>query len=185
MKGIRQLTLVMLLSVLAVGTCMAQAEVQETLGNLDISAIKSMQMTKGLDTYQLKVTVIMTNQNPEALRLRNGNFELTFDRAKDGMLNLGPTSIADKIIPGKNISGPGTTEMVLNVTVGPKNEQTVDRMVEMFNLIGNPASSLKMVVKGKSEVGLQLPRGWFFEEGKKLEVELVWTPEIQRVILLK
>jgi hypothetical protein len=184
MKAIRFFLLISM-AVAAVEICMAQADVQKTLGNLDISAIKNMQMVKGSDGYFLKLTVILTNQNAEALRLRNGDFELTFDRAKGGLLDLGKTSVADTIVPGKKSAGPGTADMLLDVAVGPKNEQTVDRLTEMFNLIGDPVANLRMVVKGRSEVGLQLPRGWFFEQGKKLEVELVWTPEIKREIVLK
>jgi hypothetical protein len=119
------------------------------------------------------------------LRIRNGEFDVSFDRGTLPPLVLGKTIVADQIVPAKKGDQAGAAAMELTIFLGPRSEETMDRLLTVYNIIGDPISNLKMVVKGKAEVGLQLPRGWVFEPGRKFEVELVFTPAVQREILLK
>ena len=171
---------------LASGICLAQIDTQKTLSNLDITAIQKMQVEKTVTGYTLRVITILSNENAESLRLRNGEFEVSFDRGpKLTPIVLGRTAVASQDFPGKKGDKDGTGAMELVVAVGPKNDETLDRILAMYNIVGDPDSNLKMVVKGKAEIGLQLPRGWVFEQGRKVELELNFSPQVQRIILLK
>jgi hypothetical protein len=167
------------------GTCLAQVDVQKTLSNLDVSAIKKMQVVQTSTDYTLDVVLILTNAKAEALRFRNGQAEVSFDRPNKEPMIIGQTVLSDQIAPGKKGDQSGTAVLELSIYMGPKDHDTMAKLIEVFNIVGDPVRPLKMSIQGKSEVGLQLPRGWFFEQGKKFEVELAFTPAIQREILLK
>lgn len=171
--------------IFAVGTCMAQGDVPKMVGNLDVYGIKKMAITSGPSGYSMMLQSTFTNANAEALKLRNGDFEVVFDRPKGGTILLGQTRIAEQIVPGKAADRPGQADGTLNVAVGPNSQATVDKLIEVINIISDPAAPLRISIRGKAEVGLQLPRGWVFEQGRRFEVDLVFTPALQREFLLK
>ena len=178
-------TLVAAFILVTAAVSMAQADVQQTVSNLDISAIKKMQIRWDARGYTMDVQVNLTNANAGALRLRNGEFEVTMEGSKKGPIDLGSTSLKDQIVRGKVGEQPGNELMALSVFMGPPGQATVDKLIDVFNLFGDPVLNLKMVIRGKSEVGLQLPKGWVYEQGKKYEVELTFTPAFQREFVLK
>ena len=185
MKTYRLISIFLFL-LFAAGTCLAQIDIQKTLANLDIVAVKKMQVEKSAQGYTLRLITILSNTNAESLRLRNGEFELSFDRGPNlTPIVLGRTTVASQDFPGKKGDQGGTGSMELVVTVGPRNEETLDRVLAMYNIVGDPAALLQIIVKGRAEVGLQLPRGWVFEQGKKVELELNFTPQVQREVVLK
>jgi hypothetical protein len=185
MKSYRLISFVMFFA-LSTGICLAQIDTQKTLGNLDITAIQKMQVEKSGTGFTLRVVTILSNDNAESLRLRNGEFEVSFDRGpKLPPIVIGRTALTSQDFPGKKGDQGGTGAMELVVAVGPNNPETLDRILAMYNIVGDPESNLKMVVKGRAEVGLQLPRGWVFEQGRKVELELNFSPQVQRIILLK
>jgi len=176
--------LLVLFVLLAAGACLAQGEYQKALGNLTISAIKKMQVMRDPTACRMEVVAIVSNENAESMKLRNGSFEVSFHRP-GGSITLGTAQIREQEVYGKNAPQQGTTVMNLNVYVGPNNDESVNRLIAVFNIVGNPDARLEMIVKGLSEVGLQLPKGWVFARDLKAEVELRFTPAIQREILLK
>jgi hypothetical protein len=185
MKTYRLISFLMFFA-LTTGICLAQIDTQKTLGNLDISAIQKMQVEKTATGFTLRVITILSNENAESLRIRNGEFEVSFDRGpKLAPIVLGRTTVGSQDFPGKKGNQGGTGTMILVIEVGPRNDETLDRILAMYNIIGDPDSTLKMVVKGKAEVGLELPRGWVFEQGRRVELELNFSPQVQRIILLK
>ncbi len=165
--------------------CMAQSDPSKTLGNLDLNAIKKLRILTGAKDYTMSLTTSIINKNAETLRLRNGEFEVTFDRQGGGKMLVGHTRVADQVVPGKSGETPGQADMPLSVLVGPLAQPTVDRLMEAINIIGDPAAPLRITVKGTAEVGMQLPRGWVYEQGRRFEVELVFTPAFQRDFVLK
>jgi hypothetical protein len=180
---------VLMFLVVVAGTCLAQIDTQKIISSVDVAAIKKIQVEKGLQGYAMRVTIVLSNENAEALRFRNAEFELSFERGKNEKgvqlppIVLGRASVADQTILGKKDGG--ASAMELDVLVGPKTEETIDRLTAVYNIIGDPIAMVKMIVKGKAEVGLQLPKGWIFEQGRRLELELIFTPQVQREILMK
>lgn len=171
--------------VLVAGTCMAQTDIAKMMGNLDVYGIKKLQVMSNPNDYSMSLVATVTNANSEALRLRSGECEVIFDKKKGGALLLGRTRIIDQILPGKAGDQAGQADMSLLISVGPQSPSTVDKLFEVVNIIGDPDANLRITIRGKAEVGMQLPRGWVYEQGKKLEVELVFTPAIQREFILK
>jgi len=174
-----RIAIVMLFAFFAVGRCTAQTEVPKIAGNLDIMNIKSMQIFTNAG-YVLILKATFTNKNPEALRLRNGEFDVTFDKPDGGKIDVGPTKIVDQTVPGN-----GSALVTLSVAVGPQSPETFNKLIQVVNIVGNPANTPHIGIQGRSEVGMQLPRGWVYEQGRKFEVDLSFTPAIQREVLFK
>ncbi len=185
MKALTGVTAAALLMILAAGTCLAQTEIPKMLGSLDVYGIKKLQITSSATGYSMMLLATFTNANAEAVRLRNGDFEVTFDKPEGGEIRIGQTRLTDQVVPGKTGDRPGQSDVTLNVSVGPQSQTTMEKILDAINIIGNPSVPLRIGIKGRAEVGLQLPRGWIYEQGKKFEVDLGFTPAIQREFLLK
>lgn len=102
------------------------------------------------------------------------------------IIDLGITSFEEVEIPGATKKdGPGTATTVSKVDLGPSKEvATMARLVRLSSLLGNPQTRLAMLLKGTAEIGVRLPNGWVFEHGKKYEVDLRFTPSVERKVLL-
>jgi hypothetical protein len=182
---IQRMAVTTLFAIMFVGTCMAQTEIPKIVGNLDVYGIKKIQIKSGPNGYIMTLLATFTNANAEALRLRNGEFDVHFIGPKEKPIILGQTKVVDAIIPAQASQRPGQKDVVLDVMVGPHSQATVDKLFEIINMIGDPAVSLRIDIKGKSEVGMQMPRGWVYEQGKKFEVDMSFVPAVQREFVLK
>lgn len=185
-----RITAVILFLMLATGVCMAQVDVPKTLGNVDVYGIKKFEIKSTVDEHNerdftLYLAATTTNANPESLKLRNGEFEVIFQGQDGRPLLLGRTKVAEHVMSGKTGNQAGRDEMGMNVRLGPRDQETVQKILEIINIIGNPDAVVRILIRGKAEVGMKLPRGWVYEQGKKFEIELVFTPEKQRDWVLK
>jgi hypothetical protein len=171
--------------ILATGTCLAQVDMPKTLGNLDVYGIKEFKITSNARDYSMDLIATTTNANSEALKLRKGQFDVIFEGQDGRPLLLGGTSVEEHIMPGKAGKEPGQSDLSMTIGLGPQSQATVQKILQIINIIGNPGANLKISIRGKSEVGMQLPRGWVYEQGKRMEIELVFTPSMQREWVLK
>jgi hypothetical protein len=56
-------------------------------------------------------------------------------------------------------------------------------MLTLSNLMGDPAYRFTMALKGSSEVGMQVEKGWISQPG--MLADLKFVPEIQREVLFR
>ena len=178
---------VVLFFLTATGICAAQlaADYQNAINNLDITAIKSLQIGRPSGgNYPATFHVLMNNKNKDAIRLIKGKFDIEFhdDRGGGDHLNIGEAKFSgamqdyDFEILGNTLNK--------NVTLTVSNIP-VDKIIRMINIIGDPDNNLRMTIKGDSEAGLQVARGWVTEKGKKYGVELNWHPQTQREVFME
>ena len=172
---------------MATGICAAQsaADYQNAINNLDITAIKSLQIGRPSGgNYPATFHILVDNKNKDGVRLIKGKFDIEFhdDRSGGDHLNIGEAKFSgatqdyDFEILGNTLNK--------NVTLTVSNIP-VDKIIRMINIIGDPNNKLRMTIKGDSEAGLQVARGWVTEKGKKYGIELNWHPQTQREVLMK
>lgn len=171
---------------LTTGICAAQTleETQIAIDNLDITAIKSLQIgTPSGGKYPTTFTILVDNKNTRGLRLIKSNFNVEFrDDATGENVNIGRAEFLggsadyDLEIDGATI-GREVTLTVKNVSI--------DQIIKMINIIGKPAKELRMTLNGNSEVALQVGRGWVRKEGDKYAVELTWKPDNPQKVFMK
>jgi len=159
----------------------------ETLGKIDMVSINKMQVVETENAYVLEVEITFQNKNPDAVKLRNGVFQTlieTNEKGKDVKIDVGNTTVDEVDIAGAtNKKTPGTATKQTRVMLGPKDNATMAKLLRLWNVMGNPAAPMVMVLKGTAEIGVKLPKGWVFEQGKTYEVELRFLPTVQRKVL--
>jgi hypothetical protein len=158
------------------------------LGSVSIVSLDRMALTNTGSAYLLAVDITFQNLNSESLKFRAADLEVILKSIHaDGTTNLvdlGLSHLSEVVIPGGSAAHPGTVSATANVVLGPTNEATNVKLVQLFNAVGDPANNTAMLLNGSSELGLKLPNGWLFEQGKRLEVELTFSPTLQRKVLL-
>ena len=148
---------------------------------LDVQAIKSIRLGAVDSDYTAEILVLFVNEGENPIKLKDLDFNVRF---KDGetVISLGKAPLAEIVIPGRGEDGhPGIVEAKLNMTIGPKNEETFGLMIRLFNIVGNPENTLAMMLDGTGEVGTKTKRGWVYQTG--LRAELEFRPTIQREVL--
>jgi hypothetical protein len=177
-----------LATVLAVSLCfgvqtsMAQAD----LGAVSLTAIKSMHIDSEAGRYFADVLVLIQNKSDKTIRLKDYVFDVDFKQGEE-ITPFGTAPLEEAVINGATGEGEGSTpgqyEATLRIDIGPKGSDTMDRLLQLFNVIGDPSNTLNLILEGTGEVGTRLPNGWASQTGIKLELEFV--PTIQREVLFK
>ena len=177
------------------GSVFAQANLA---AKLDVKSIKSIQFAVRGNTLYADTIMIVTNSAENELKLRKINFTV---QMKSGDLQI-PMGTAEtskifqlvedkegKIIrkPDEILFGVGSTQkptevvLELQIKVGPTNLETMQRLIGMFNVIGNPMANFSMLLNGEGEVGVKAKKGWIYQSG--ISVEWVFTPKVQKEVL--
>ncbi len=174
-KGVCGLLACVLLSPLEV----TAQNITEMTAKLEMNAIRSLFIREDPvpSRYFLDVKAEINNGNAEAIRLQKGQFDVTIQEPGGTPIQLGTTGFTQQDLNN------GGNSISFVVDMGPANAATVSKMIYLFNLVG--AQDLHMVIRGTAEVGLKLPRGWFYEPGRRFGVELHFRPEMRREVLLK
>lgn len=187
-------TVILSAAVLALASAQAQVSTAK-IGKMEIVSINKMIIETVGDEYFLHVGLTFQNRNPEAVKLRKGVFQTralgkrwgqTAKEAEVRTLEIGKGVLEELELPGtanKTAKGLTTAEVVIDL--GPKTEATVEKMISLWNLVGNAEEQLGLLFVGSAEIGQELANGWVFEQGKKIEVELTFEPKVQRRVLLQ
>jgi len=170
---------------------LAQADVDK-LGKVSLAAVNWLQVITTNDLYVAHVEITFQNHNTNALKLRHGNFQTRIG-PESKPVEAGQASLPELEIPGAKIgkgrAAPpitaGTVAKRIEVILGPKNDQTVEKIVRLLNVIGDTTRDVVMGLKGTTEVGIQVADGWVFKQGDAYEVELKFKPSIKREVLFK
>jgi hypothetical protein len=160
----------------AAGLAHAQgAELQK----LDIKAVKSLQVFQDREGFKTRVVLVISNDNASQVRLRNTKFRVQLRNELDmgDPIHLGVARKAEIVLDqARNL-------VTLDVEVGPKNDDSIGRLIQMFNLIGNPENRIGMLLDGEGEAGVKGDRGWIDQTG--LKANLQFKPQVQREVLFE
>lgn len=175
--------------ILAVGTLIvgnASAQMDQ-IGKLDIKAIKKMEFAEKGKDLVAKNVLVFANAGPSEVKLRNAEFKVSLKSA-DKVIPMGVGKIAELVFPAAT-KGEGDaltpSELVqeMEIKVGPKDDETIAKLIAMFNVIGDPGTAFTLMLEGTSEVGAKSEKGWIYQKG--ITVELEFQPSIQREVLFK
>jgi hypothetical protein len=173
-------------ALLCATSCLAASDV-DSVSKISIASVNKVQVIETDSEYLLQVDIAFENKNPEAIKLRNAKFHSIIEskgKSTDLTIDIGDTTIDELEIPGAaNKKTPGQVVKTVTITLGSKNQDSVSKMIKLWNILGNPTAPMTLVLKGSSEFGTKLPNGWVFEQGKTYEVELRFVPTVQRRVL--
>lgn len=191
MKTMQHITLTAIaLSTLAAGSALAASDLA-AMSNVNLAAVKKVQIVDTNDTYYVDLELKFTNKNADPFKLRHGQFTLTLESVekpkdkkeaeepKSFMVPVGEGLVSSLEIPGASANGAGTTNQTLRVCVGRKCDATSATVMRLMNVLADPDAPRTLALEGSAEVGVKLPRGWLFEAGKRYEVDLRFVPAIQ------
>lgn len=156
----------------------------DIIDKVDIKAIKSISLIKNKDNFRADVVVQLSSWAKVALKFKAADFVITFKDEKGQDIFLGTTQPKEIIFPQSEEGFETLTDQKLEVFVGKNNIDTINRLIHLFNLIGNPNSEFTMVLSGTTEIGMKAKRGWIYQERIELE-NFTFHPTIQREVLFK
>jgi len=156
----------------------------EMVDQLDIKAIKSINIIQNEDEFRAAVVVQFSTSAKSALKFRKANFVITLDDGKGQGILLGNTESEEMLFPASENGIETLKEETLDVFVGKNEINTINRLIQLFNLIGNPDAEFTMRLSGTSEVGTKARRGWIYQGEVEIE-EFTFHPTIQREVLFK
>jgi len=192
-------------------TSVAFAQGIDLAEKVRFAAIKSIQYTRRGGHFEAEVQIVFENANDRDIRLRNGVFTVGVKRTKASPLwpvppetvpveeELGKGTIEEVILPaaggkgnstetpasgaladGKNVS---QTRVTMRVSLGKEIEATLDRLMRVHNILGDPNSGLRMTLRGEAEFGARTPNGWISH--KNVAVELEFKPRVTNEVLIE
>ena len=149
----------------------------DTVSNIEITALRSLQIAQATDLYYIQVIFELQNRNPYAIRLRKADLDLRIKRYLED-IPLGKAATLDLEVPANT-----TTDVTLMVEAGDKGPETLKRLFAVFNAVSNPAIVPTVFLAGTSDVGFHDRRGWIYEN--EFEIDFMFRPEVKRRFLMK
>jgi hypothetical protein len=165
------------------------------VGKMEIVSVNKMIIETVDDGYVLRVGLTFQNGNPEAYKLRQGVFttkaiakhwEQGTEKPEVTSLEIGQGTLEQLELPGtadKTAKGKTTAEIV--VRQGAKDPATTERIIALWNLVGNAENQISLSLVGSAQIGQEVSRGWVFEGNKAYDVELTFVPKLQRKVLFE
>ncbi len=151
---------------------------------LDIKAIKSIHLIQLEKKFRAFIVVQFSSSASIAIKFKNSNFLINFQDDREADVFLGKTQPETILFPASENGIDSLVEKKLEVFVGENNIDTINRLMNLFNLIGNPDSEFAMILSGTTEVGTKTKRGWLYQGQVKIE-DFIFYPTIQREVLFK
>ena len=149
----------------------------DTVSNIEITALRSLQIAESDDFYYIQVVVELRNQNAYAIRLRKADLNLRIKRYLEE-IPLGRAATVDLEVPAN-----ATTDLTLMVESGDKGKETLKRLFSVFNAVSDPAIVPTVFLTGSSDVGFHDRRGWLYEN--EFEIDFMFRPAVKRRFLMK
>jgi len=156
----------------------------DIIDKVDIKAIRSINLIKHEQDYRAMVVVQFSTTATSSLKFKECDFKLSFRESEKMEIFLGTTQPKEILFPASETGQAILVEKQLEVMVGKNETATVERLIELFNLIGNPKSQFAMIISGTTEIGAKARRGWIYQGRVKLE-DFIFYPTIQREVLFK
>jgi len=161
------------------GSVFAQANL---VAKLDVKSIKSIQFKQRGNTIYADTVIIVTSSADTEFKLRKTDFNVQM-QSRDHQIPMGTAKTGEILFEAGSVQKPSQVALELQVKVGPRNLETMQRLIGMFNVIGNPKANFSMLLDGESEVGVKAKKGWIYQKG--ISVELVFSPKVQKEVLFK
>jgi hypothetical protein len=177
------LVILNLFTVLIINT-KADAISLDIIDKVDIKAIRSINLIKEEHNYRAAVVVQFITTATSALKFQNCDFQLFFREDEKPEIALGTSQPKEILFPASETGQPVLIEKQLEVKVGKNEQATVERLIDLFNLIGNPESQFAMIISGTTEIGIKARRGWIYQ-GRIELADFTFYPTIQREVLFK
>jgi len=170
----------------------------DKVAKLDITAIKTMRFEERGADLMAKTGLVFSNAADSEIKLRNGEFRISVksvDRAAADRnappktTPIGTGKLEELVFPAASrveggASKPGQLLKEMEIKVGPRDDKTtMQRLIALFNIVGDPASTFTLILEGTCEVGIKAEKGWIYQSG--ITVELEFQPSIQREVLFK
>ena len=206
----KKLLTTVILAMIATSAVFAQGGI-ELAEKVRFAAIKSIQYQRRNSSFEAEVQIIFENSSDRAIRIRNGNFIVGVKRTKASSLwpvppetvpleeELGKGTIENIVLPaaggkanttespaagalsdGKNVS---QTKVIMRITLGRESEPTLERLMRVNNIMGDPDSGLRMTLRGEAEFGAQTANGWISH--RNVAVELEFKPRVTNEVLIE
>jgi hypothetical protein len=156
----------------------------EMVDKLDITAIKSINLLQNQEEFQASVVVQFSSLAESALKFKQADFAITFKDRKGTEIYLGTTQSEELVFPASKDGNIQLVDEKLNVFVGKNEAKTIERLIQLFNLLGDPDAEFEMILSGTTEVGTRTKRGWIYQGKVELE-DFIFNPTIQREVLFK
>ena len=151
---------------------------------LDIKAIKSIHLIQIEEKFRAFIVVQFSSLAPIEMKFKHSRFMINFQDDRGAEVFLGTTQPEEILFPASENGVASLMEKKLEVFVGENHINTINRLMNLFNLIGNPDSEFAMILSGTTEVGTKTKRGWLYQG--KIEIEdFIFYPTIQREVLFK
>ncbi len=158
------------------------------LDNIDIVAIRDLQLRQERGDYVLDTTIVIRNTTGSTLKLENCTFDLAFafDNSED--IPLG-AAVKDEILleqQADSADDSTDTDVKLSVNLGPdiqKLQQTLMAKKEMALLLTQSKPKLNLHLQGKFDIGIKADRAWGYQEG--ITIDWIVKPEVQKSVLAK
>jgi hypothetical protein len=128
-----------------------------------LTQYKNIQVFEEEGSYYLRVFLTVDNRNIVPVGLKEGRFDVSYG---PGRTRIGVARLNEEFEVG-------TSEFPLDVLVGPKNPATTERLLEIFNLVNDPAVRRQLNLVGQADVGYKEPRGWVYSQNFAVNWELV------------
>ncbi len=151
---------------------------------LDIKAIKSINLVQTDKKFRAFIVVQFSSSATIDMKFKHSNFLINFQDNMEADVFLGTTQPTEIFFPASENGIDSLVEKKLEVLVGENNINTINRLMNLFNLIGNPDSEFAMILSGTTEVGTKTKRGWLYQGQVTIE-DFVFYPTIQREVLFK
>lgn len=145
---------------------------------IDIKAIQSIQYYQKDNAFRAKVTVIFSNASESDVKLDNGDFMVGVSTKNKKAVHLGRGEVNDLIIPSK-----AQKTYTLDLFVGYDGQDSISRMMQIFNIIGDPKQKPIMELKGECGFGAKERRGW--TTSNSVSIDWQFTPRIQDEVLFQ
>lgn len=178
------LRLIVAVSVYLFSLEVAYALSLELIDKIDIKAIRSIHLKQTQEEFRASVAVQFSTSAEVALKFRKADFVINFQDDKGTKIYLGTTQSEELFFSASQDGNDRLIEEKLEVFVGKNNVDTITRLIQLFNLIGNPDSEFAMILSGTTEVGTKAKRGWIYQGEVEIE-EFTFHPTIQREVLFK
>ena len=156
----------------------------EMVDKLDIKAIKSIKLIPNKEEFRASVVVQFSSLAESALKFKQTDFAITFKDRKGTTIYLGTTQSEELVFPASENGKIQLVDEQLNVFVGKNEAETINRLIQLFNLLGDPDAEFEMILSGTTEVGTRTKRGWIYQGKVELE-DFIFNPTIQREVLFK
>jgi hypothetical protein len=156
----------------------------DIVDKLDIKAIKSISIKKTDDALKANLIVKFSTTAKMELKFRNTNFKIVFKDDNDQSIYFGSTKSELFILPPSKNGNLTFKEQKLEVYIGKNDTETMNRLIDLFNIIANPETDFQMIISGTTEVGTKVKRGWIYQGQVEIE-NFTFYPTIQREVLFK